>query len=120
MKIDHKKAISRANTGNKHASRENRATNRYLKDILHRLVLVQDDGDNAYKIVNALIDKARDGDLRAIEIILDRLDGKAVQEFHANVDTNYNRSIKVITGIQDSYDDDYEGITVDFVEAKTK
>lgn len=118
----HKKAISNANIGNKNSSIKNRETNQYLKDILRRLVLVQDDGSKAYRIVNALIKRAEEGDLRAIEIILDRLDGKAVQQLHANVDTNYNRPIKVITGIKDSYDDeeDDDVITVQFVEPKPR
>lgn len=123
MKIDHKKAISDANRGNKHSSIKNRETNKYLKDILRRLVLVQDDGSKAYRIVNALIERAEEGDLRAIEIILDRLDGKAVQQLHANVDANYNRPIKVITGIKDSYDDqedDAHVINVQFVEPKQR
>ena len=123
MKIDHKKAISDANRGNKHSSIKNRETNKYLKDILRRLVMVQDDGSKAYRIINALIERAEEGDLRAIEIILDRLDGKAVQQLHANVDANYNRPIKVITGIKDSYDDqedDAHVINVQFVEPKQR
>jgi hypothetical protein len=122
MNDDHKKAISNANKGNKNSSITNRETNQYLKDILRRLVLVQDDGSKAYRIVNALINKAEEGDLRAIEIILDRLDGKAVQHLHANVDANYNRPIKVITGIKDSYDDeeDDDVIKVQFVEPKPR
>ena len=134
MKIDHKKAISDANRGNKHSSIKNRETNKHLKDILRRLVLVQDDGNKAYQIVNALIDKARDGDLRAIEIILDRLDGKVVQQLHADVEQNYGIPIRIITGIDDvekpyntgiprvtqeqaDADKDFDGITVNFVEA---
>ena len=134
MKIDHKKAISDANQGNKHSSIKNRETNKYLKDILRRLVLVQDDGSKAYKIVNALINKAEEGDLRAIEIILDRLDGKVMQQLHADVEQNYGIPVRIITGIDDvdkpsntgiprvtqeqaDADEDFKGISVQFVPA---
>ena len=134
MKIDHKKAISDANRGNKHSSIKNRETNKYLKDILRRLVLVQDDGSKAYRIVNALIERAEEGDLRAIEIILDRLDGKVMQQLHADVEQNYSVPIRIITGIDDDYeprpgdiprvtqeqadaDEDFKGISVQYVPA---
>lgn len=134
MDEKHREAIAKANKGNKNSSITNRETNKYLKDILRRLVLVQDDGSKAYDIVNALIAKARDGDLRAIEIILDRLDGKVVQQLHAEVEQNHNVPIRIITGIDDDWkpnntgiprvtqeqadaDEDFDGITVNFVEA---
>ncbi|MEK9932009.1 MAG: hypothetical protein VW549_01210 [Methylophilaceae bacterium] len=47
MDEKHREAIAKANKGNKNSSITNRETNKYLKDILRRLVLVQDDGIKA-------------------------------------------------------------------------
>ena len=109
MNEDHKKAISRANKGNSHSSKENREKNKMLKNIIKEVVM-DDDGLKAKEIVKALVNKATDGDLRAIEILLDRIDGKVVQEnkIDGNMGHDFNIPIRVITGI----DDDYEPIEV--------
>jgi len=71
---------------------------------------MDDDGLKAKEIIQALVNKATDGDLRAIEILLDRIDGKVVQEskIDGNMGHDINIPIRVITGI----DDDYEPIEV--------
>ena len=109
MNEDHKKAISNANKGNSHSSKENREKNKMLKNIIKEVVM-DEDGLKAKEIIQALINKAVDGDLRAIEIILDRIDGKVVQEnkVDGNMGHDFNIPIRVITGI----DDDYEPIEV--------
>ena len=109
MNEDHKKAISNANKGNSHSSRENREKNKMLKNIIKEVVM-DEDGLKAKEIIQALVNKATDGDLRAIEIILDRIDGKVVQEnkVDGNMGHDFNIPIRVITGI----DDDYEPIEV--------
>jgi hypothetical protein len=109
MNEDHKKAISNANKGNSHSSKENREKNKMLKNIIKEVVM-DDDGLKAKEIIQALVNKATDGDLRAIEIILDRIDGKVVQEnkIDGNMGHDLNIPIRVITGI----DDDYEPIEV--------
>ena len=109
MNEDHKKAISNANKGNSHSSKENREKNKMLKNIIKEVVM-DDDGLKAKEIIQALVNKATDGDLRAIEIILDRIDGKVVQEnkIDGNMGHDFNIPIRVITGI----DDDYEPIEV--------
>ena len=109
MNEDHKKAISNANKGNSHSSKENREKNKMLKNIIKEVVM-DDDGLKAKEIIQALVNKATDGDLRAIEILLDRIDGKVVQEskIDGNMGHDFNIPIRVITGI----DDDYEPIEV--------
>ena len=109
MNEDHKKAISNANKGNSHSSKENREKNKMLKNIIKEVVM-DEDGLKAKEIIQALVNKATDGDLRAIEIILDRIDGKVVQEnkVDGNMGHDFNIPIRVITGI----DDDYEPIEV--------
>lgn len=109
MNEDHKKAIIRANKGNSHSSKENREKNKMLKSIIKEVVM-NDDGLKAKEIIQALVNKATDGDLRAIEILLDRIDGKVVQEskIDGNMGYDFNIPIRVITGI----DDDYEPIEV--------
>lgn len=109
MNEDHKKAISNANKGNSHSSKENREKNKMLKNIIKEVVM-DEDGLKAKEIIQALVNKATDGDLRAIEIILDRIDGKVVQEnkIDGNMGHDFNIPIRVITGI----DDDYEPIEV--------
>ena len=109
MNEDHKKAIIRANKGNSHSSKENREKNKMLKNIIKEVVM-DEDGLKAKEIIQALVNKAIDGDLRAIEIVLDRIDGKVVQEnkIDGNMGHDFNIPIRVITGI----DDDYEPIEV--------
>lgn len=109
MNEEHKKAIIRANKGNSHSSKENREKNKMLKNIIKEVVM-DDDGLKAKEIIRALVNKATDGDLRAIEILLDRIDGKVVQEskIDGNMGHDFNIPIRVITGI----DDDYEPIEV--------
>ena len=105
MNEDHKKAISNANKGNSHSSKENREKNKMLKNIIKEVVM-DDDGLKAKEIIQALVNKATDGDLRAIEIILDRIDGKVVQEnkIDGNMGHDFNIPIRVITGIDDYYE----------------
>ena len=105
MNEDHKKAISNANKGNSHSSKENREKNKMLKNIIKEVVM-DEDGLKAKEIIQALINKAVDGDLRAIEIILDRIDGKVVQEnkVDGNMGHDFNIPIRVITGIDDYYE----------------
>ena len=109
MEDSQKQAISRANRGNNYSSKENREKNKLLKNIIKE-VAMEDDGIKAKEIVKALVNKATDGDLRAIEILLDRIDGKVVQEnkIDGNMGHDFNIPIRVITGI----DDDYEPIEV--------
>jgi hypothetical protein len=109
MNEEHKKAISNANKGNSHSSKENREKNKMLKNIIKEVVM-DNDGLQAKEIIQALVNKATNGDLRAIEIILDRIDGKVVQEnkIDGNMGHDFNIPIRVITGI----DDDYEPIEV--------
>ena len=105
MNEDHKKAISNANKGNSHSSKENREKNKMLKNIIKEVVM-DEDGLKAKEIIQALVNKATDGDLRAIEIILDRIDGKVVQEnkVDGNMGHDFNIPIRVITGIDDYYE----------------
>lgn len=109
MEDSQKQAISKANRGNNYSSKENREKNKMLKNIIKEVVM-EDDGLKAKEIVKALVNKATDGDLRAIEILLDRIDGKVVQEnkIDGNMGHDFNIPIRVITGI----DDDYEPIEV--------
>ena len=109
MNEDHKKAISNANKGNSHSSKENREKNKMLKNII-KVVVMDDDGLKAKEIIQALVNKATDGDLRAIEIILDRIDGKVVQEnkIDGNMGHDFNIPIRVITGIDDEDDEPIE------------
>jgi hypothetical protein len=109
MNEDHKKAISKANKGNSHSSKENREKNKMLKNIIKEVVM-DDDGLKAKEIIQALVNKATDGDLRAIEILLDRIDGKVVQEskIDGNMGHDFNIPIRVITGIDDEDDEPIE------------
>jgi hypothetical protein len=43
--------------------------------------------DRAGRISKALLDKAEDGDMRAIELVFDRVDGKAAQHVESNSQT---------------------------------
>ena len=52
MNEDHKKAISNANKGNSHSSKENREKNKMLKNIIKEVVM-DDDGLKAKEIIQA-------------------------------------------------------------------
>ena len=60
-----------ANKGNTHSSKKNRL----LKETLNRIV-TQDDAKRARNMMEALVSKAEEGDTRALDIVLDRLEGK--------------------------------------------
>ena len=60
-----------ANIGNTNSSKKNRL----LKNTLNRIV-TQDDAKRARSIMEALVAKAEEGDTRALDIVLDRLEGK--------------------------------------------
>lgn len=60
-----------ANKGNTNSSKKNRL----LKETLNRIV-TQDDAKRARSMMEALVSKAEDGDTRALDIVLDRLEGK--------------------------------------------
>ena len=109
MNEDHKKAISNANKGNSHSSKENREKNKMLKNIIKEVVM-EGDGTRAKEIVKALVDRATEGDLRAIEILLDRIDGKVVQENKIDAEHRHQMGVpvRVITGIPDG-DEDPDG-----------
>ena len=85
------------NKGNQHSSK----INRLLGETLKRK-LIQDEAKRANKVVDALITKAEDGDVHAIKEVLDRTDGKVVQESKISGDGDEPLMIKVITGIDDN------------------
>jgi hypothetical protein len=60
-----------ASLGNNFSSKKNRL----LKDTLNRIV-TQDDAKRARNMMEALVRKAEEGDTKAIDIVLDRLEGK--------------------------------------------
>ena len=60
-----------ANLGNTNSSKKNRL----LKNTLNRIV-TQDDAKRARSMMEALVAKAEEGDTRALDIVLDRLEGK--------------------------------------------
>ena len=59
------------NKGNTNSSKKNRL----LKETLNRIV-TQDDAKRARNMMEALVSKAEEGDTRALDIVLDRLEGK--------------------------------------------
>jgi hypothetical protein len=59
------------NKGNNYSSK----SNRLLNDTLKRII-VQDDALRARRIMEALVSKAEDGDTKAIDMVMDRLEGK--------------------------------------------
>jgi|TARA_R110000851_G_scaffold167219_1_gene312804 ribosomal protein L17 len=91
------KRSSEVNKGNTNSSK----INRLLGDTLKRK-LIQDEAIRANKVVDALITKAEDGDVHAIKEVLDRTDGKVVQESKISGDSDEPLMIKVITGINDN------------------
>ena len=60
-----------ASVGNNYSSKKNRL----LKNTLNRIV-TQDDAKRARSMMEALVSKAEEGDTRALDIVLDRLEGK--------------------------------------------
>lgn len=52
-----------------------------------------DQGEEALAIIQALIIKAKKGDVRAAEVLLDRAFGKAKQEMNADINHNFQRMI---------------------------
>ncbi len=91
------KRSSEVNKGNKNSSK----INRLLGDTLKRK-LIQDEAKRANKVVDSLLTKAEDGDVHAIKEVLDRTDGKVVQESKISGDSDEPLMIKVITGINDN------------------
>jgi hypothetical protein len=65
------KRSSEVNKGNTNSSKKNRL----LKNTLNRIV-TQDDAKRARSMMEALVSKAEEGDTRALDIVLDRLEGK--------------------------------------------
>ena len=59
------------NLGNTNSNKKNRL----LKNTLNRIV-TQDDAKRARNMMEALVSKAEEGDTRALDIVLDRLEGK--------------------------------------------
>tara|TARA_R110000823_G_C15656131_1_gene471516 strand:+ start:295 stop:618 length:324 start_codon:yes stop_codon:yes gene_type:complete len=60
-----------ANLGNTNSSKKNRL----LKDTLNRII-TQDDALRARRVMEALVRKAEEGDTKAIDMVLDRMEGK--------------------------------------------
>jgi hypothetical protein len=78
-----------------------------MREMLDTLVDVKDKngaklGKKSYKmlIIAKLMKKATDGDLRAVEILLDRMEGKASQpvEHTGEIDSNIN--LNIVSNIQ--------------------
>lgn len=91
------KRSSEVNKGNTNSSKINRLLGNTLKR-----KLVQDEAQRANKVVEALLLKAEDGDVHAIKEVLDRVDGKVVQESKISGDSDEPLMIKVVTGIDDN------------------
>jgi hypothetical protein len=66
-----RKKAAEVNKGNNYSSK----SNRLLNDTLKRIV-TQDDAKRARRIMEALVAKAEDGDTKAIDMVMDRLEGK--------------------------------------------
>ena len=60
-----------ASLGNNFSSKKNRL----LKDTLNRII-TQDDALRARRVMEALVASAEDGNIKACEVILERLEGK--------------------------------------------
>lgn len=84
------------NKGNNYSSKNNRLMNDTLKRIL-----LQDEAKRARRVMEALVAKAEDGDTKAIDMVLDRLEGKVVQENKLSGDSEQPLIINVVTGIDD-------------------
>lgn len=83
------------NKGNDYSSK----INRILGETLKRK-LIQNEAKRANRVIEALLDKAEDGDVSAIKEVFDRTDGKVMQESKISGDEDAPiRIIKVSTGI---------------------
>ena len=65
------KRSSEVNKGNTNSIKKNRL----LKDTLNRII-TQDDAKRARNMMEALVRKAEEGDTKAIDMVLDRIEGK--------------------------------------------
>jgi hypothetical protein len=91
------KRSSEVNKGNTNSSK----INHLMTDTLKRR-LVQDEAKRANKVIEALLNKAEDGDVHAIKEVLDRSDGKVMQESKISGDLDQPLMIQVVTGIDDN------------------
>ena len=91
------KRSSEVNKGNTNSSK----INHLMTDTLKRR-LVQDEAKRANKVIEALLTKAEDGDVHAIKEVLDRSDGKVMQESKISGDLDQPLMIQVVTGIDDN------------------
>lgn len=79
------------NDGNTFSS-ENQPTKRRGVSLVSKLKqMLEDDPETTERILKKMIEKAEDGDLKAVEMILDRTDGKPIQHT-----VNENADIKPI------------------------
>ena len=92
-----RKKAAIANKGNKNGARKSRV----LNDTLKRR-LMQDDGEEANKIIMALLTKAKYGDVAAIREVFDRAEGKVLNENKISGDSDQPLIIQVVTGIDDN------------------
>ena len=93
---DAREKAREVNKGNNYSSKNNRLLNDTLKRIL-----IQDDAKRARRIMEALVSKAEDGDTKAIDMVLDRVEGKVVQENKLSGDSEQPLIVNVVTGIDD-------------------
>ena len=93
---DAREKAAEVNKGNNYSSKNNRLLNNTLK-----LIVTQDDAKRARRIMEALVAKAEDGDTKAIDMVLDRVEGKVVQENKLSGDSEQPLIINVVTGIDD-------------------
>ena len=100
-----KKAISKANKGNLHSSKENRMPTERLK------MELKQNPEKLKQIVVALVNKAIDGDMTAIREVFDRVDGKVVNQINAEVSDN--RPNYVVTGIDNNEEKEDNALIVD-------
>ena len=85
------------NKGNDYSSK----INRILGETLKRK-LIQNEAKRANRVIEALLDKAEDGDVSAIKEVFDRSDGKVMQESKISGDLDQPLIIQVVTGIDDN------------------
>ena len=85
------------NKGNKNGARKSRV----LNDTLKRR-LMQEDGEEANKVIMALLTKAKEGDVAAIREVMDRAEGKVQTDTKISGDSEEPLMIKVVTGIDDN------------------
>ena len=85
------------NKGNDYSSK----INRILGETLKRK-LIQNEAKRANRVIEALLDKAEDGDVPAIIQVFDRSQGKVMQESKISGDLDQPLIIQVVTGIDDN------------------